>query len=159
MEREIYCKSCGKKLLTYDEKKHVAKYESPAKKCSGCGEWYLDPRCHEIAVEGVPAGLYNVTPHIIMVLIGVLVAYRGCRGFGDSPLETISSGHWILPAVIIIVGLGLLIYGAVQALSIEKGTRRRHYETLRLESEARMMDKNYVELLKKLGYRMMDKRG
>lgn len=52
---EIRCQNCGKKHLTYSQSS-FRKYESPVKKCRKCGFRYADPRCHEIAIEGIPAG-------------------------------------------------------------------------------------------------------
>lgn len=154
MTREIKCGKCGKKLLTYDSDKQVIKYESPVKQCKKCGNRYIDPRCHEIAIEGVPRDTFKVSSYLVMLLMGGFICYRGYVMFNSYQLGTPDSMQWLLPVAILLVGGILFIGGIVEIVSILTGVKKRRFDKLRKESEARMMDQSYVDLLKDLGYRI-----
>ncbi|MDE7121874.1 MAG: hypothetical protein K2O42_06910, partial [Oscillospiraceae bacterium] len=64
---ELRCVSCNKRLLTYDNTS-FRQYKSPVKQCKKCGTYYLDPRCHEIAVEGVPDAEFSVGSQIVLMI-------------------------------------------------------------------------------------------
>lgn len=97
---EIRCKSCGKKLLAYDQASTI-RYKSPVKNCKKCGTRYADPRCHEIAIEGIPKDSFSIPSYVIMMIIGALILYRGIFlfwytsnwGFGFIPMVFTGSFH------------------------------------------------------------------
>lgn len=66
---EIKCESCGKKLLTYTQN-GAKRYESPLKECKKCGTPYADPRCHEIALEGIPKDEFWIAPNVVLMIFG-----------------------------------------------------------------------------------------
>ena len=74
--RTIRCKCCNKILLIYN-KNGFKKYKSPVKVCENCGTKYADPRCHEIAIQGIPYNAYILYPHVLLALYG---AYKLCKG-------------------------------------------------------------------------------
>ncbi|MDE6750465.1 MAG: hypothetical protein K2K21_15615 [Lachnospiraceae bacterium] len=153
---EIRCKNCGKKLLKY-EKSSTRKYKSPVKKCKKCGTKYADPRCHEIALEGIPEDTFNIPIYVIMVIIGALILYRGIHLFGVHQLGVPDAIQWLLPAFFSIIGVAMLIGSIVEIIAIKSGIKAKKYEKLRKESEERLSDKSYVYILQDLGYKVPEK--
>lgn len=66
---EVKCRGCGKKLLTYS-KGSCIRYRSPLKTCRKCGTKYADPRCREIALEGIPGDTFSITSYLVLAIIG-----------------------------------------------------------------------------------------
>ena len=148
---ELKCKGCGKKLLTYSQAS-LRKYESPLKSCPKCGMAYADPRCREIAVEGIPSDTFNIPAYVIMGVFGGLILYRGIHVLGMRQLGTPDQIQWLLPAMLILIGIILVAGGIIEVISITTGVKKRKYERLTEESEKRLADRNYAYTLKELGY-------
>lgn len=153
---EIRCKNCGKKLLKY-EQSSTRKYKSPVKKCKKCGTRYADPRCHEIAIEGIPEDTFNIPLYVIMGIIGALILYRGIHLFGVHQLGVPDEIQWLLPAVFTLIGAAMVIGSIVEIIAIKSGIKAKRYEKLRKESEERLSDKSYVYILQDLGYKVPEK--
>ena len=152
METEIIkCRQCGKTLLKYS-KAHFRKYKSPIKNCPKCGHRYADPRCHEIAIEGIPGDTYSVGAYAILIIIGAFLLYRGIVLFNRQQLGVPEAFQWFLPSVFTVMGVILLVGGIVEIISILTGLKKKRFERLRRESEERLKDKNYAYLLKQMGY-------
>lgn len=150
MAYEVYCKQCNCKLLTYE--KWQKKYKSPIAICKKCGNEYLDPRCHELAIEGIPQEEFKVSKDFILLLVGGLIAWRGYVLFGMHMLGTLASTQWLLPTVILILGIALILVSILDLISILTGLKKRKYEKLLEESQNRIKDDNYVLKLKQIGY-------
>lgn len=153
---EIRCKNCGKKLLKYEQSSSI-KYESPVKKCKKCGTRYADPRCREIAIEGIPEGTFSIPLYVIMGIIGALILYRGIHLFGVHQIGTPDEIQWLLPSVFTILGAAMVIGSIVEIIAIKSGIKAKKYEKLRKESEERLSDKSYVYILQDLGYKVPEK--
>lgn len=153
---EIKCKNCGRKLLTYS-KSSFQKYKSPVKKCKKCGTRYVDPRCHEIAIEVIPADIFNIPTYLILILIGAFILYRGIRLSGMHQLGTSDEMQWLMPTVIVLVGAIMVIGGIVEIITIVTNIKAKRFEKLWLDSERRLEDKNYVYILQGLGYEIPEK--
>jgi len=63
-------------LLTY-RKEGLRKYESLIKQCEQCETQYIDTRCHEIAIEGIPEETFRLSSYVILTLIGGFMLRRG----------------------------------------------------------------------------------
>lgn len=150
---EIRCKNCGKKLLTYEPPSTI-KYESPVKNCKKCGTRYADPRCHEIAIEGIPDDTFNILPHVIIMIIGALILYRGIYLFSVHQINVPDKIQWLLPAFFTILGAVMVIGSIADIIAIKSGIKALKYEKLRKESEERLSDKNYAYILQSLGYKV-----
>lgn len=150
MAYELHCKSCGKKLLKYET--YERKYKCPLEKCKKCGQEYIDPRCHELALEGIPEDEFKVTRCIILFVIGALIAWRGYYLFSVHMLGTPESMQWLLPTAILLLGVAIVVGAIVDSIRILSGSKRRKYESLLEESKARLADEEYVQKLKNLGY-------
>lgn len=150
MAYEIYCKNCNSKLLKYE--KWERKYKSPVSICKKCGKEYLDPRSQELAVTGIPKREFKISKDIVLFIIGGLVTWRGHYLFGMHLLGTPDSVQWVIPAVVLLLGIVMLIASIIDALSIITGLKKRKYEKLLSESKERMNDDSYVTRLKELGY-------
>ncbi|MDD5853933.1 MAG: hypothetical protein PUD03_07575 [Lachnospiraceae bacterium] len=92
----ICCKRCGSKLLSYNEYSKK-RYESPVKRCKKCQAYYLDPRCHEIAVEGIPSDAFSIRSRLIMGLFGAFVLYRGIHLLFRYQIGTPEHMQWLMP--------------------------------------------------------------
>ena len=150
MSVEFKCPSCGKKLFSYEPR--MRKYGEILKKCKKCGGEYLDPRCHELAVEGIPEDEFNYLSYVFMVLLGAFFIWRGIHNLHTYQLGVPSELQWLMPVVFILIG-GACIIGAIAGMiSIKTGLKRRKFERLLEESKRRMKDSSYVYSLKKLGY-------
>jgi len=150
MAYEIYCKNCGRKLLKYE--KYERKYKSPVACCKKCGKEYIDPRCHELAIEGIPEAEFKVTNGIILFIIGVLIAWRGFYLFGMRMLGTPDSMQWLMPSAILLLGLAMIIGAIIDLIRILTGSKKRRYERLLEESKVRISSDEYIWKLKNLGY-------
>ncbi len=153
---EIRCKNCGKKLLTYDQGS-IRRYKSPVKNCKKCGTRYADPRCHEIAIEGIPGDTFYIPSYVIMVIIGALILYRGIYLFGVRQIGVPNGFQWFLPGFFTIAGAVMVIGGIVEIITIKTGRKTLKYEKLRKESEERLSDKSYAYILQDLGYQVPEK--
>lgn len=153
---EIRCKKCGKKLLTYSQSS-IRRYKSPVKNCKRCGTRYADPRCHEIAIEGILEDVFNIPSYVIMVIIGALVLYRGIYLSGMHQLGISDEMQWLLPWFFTAAGAVMMIIGAVEIIAIKSGRKAVKYKKLKEESEARLNDKNYAYILQSLGYMVPEK--
>lgn len=150
MAVEIHCKGCGHKLLKYE--KYERKYKSPIASCKKCGKDYIDPRCHELAIEGIPEGDFKITNDIILLVIGALIAWRGYYLFGLRMLGTPDAMQWVLPTVILLLGIAIILGGIVDFIRIITGIKRRKYEKDLKESKERISNEDYIQKLRDLGY-------
>lgn len=112
----------------------------------------MDPRCHELAVEGIPKEEFKISRDIVLLIIGGLVAWRGYYIFGMHMLGYPDSMQWLVPTVVLLLGIAMLIASVVDAISIITGLKKRKFEKILNESRDRMNDDNYVTKLKELGY-------
>lgn len=146
----LYCSECGKKLLTYDST-NVRKYKSPVKKCKKCGTLYIDPRCHELAIEGIPSDIFSVKSYIILIIFGILLLWRGIYLINQTQLGVPEEVQWLMPSVIIIIGAGFIIGGIAEIISIKTGLKEKKYNRLYTESAERLKDSDYINTLRNLG--------
>lgn len=153
---EIRCQNCGKKLLTYSQSS-FRKYESPVKKCKKCGFRYADPRCHEIAIEGIPADTFHIPSYLLMLVIGGLILARGVYLFGMRQIGISGRMQWLLPSVFVVFGVILTIGAIIEIISIISGRKAQKFDKRRRESEARLRDKGYIYMLQDLGYQIPEK--
>lgn len=153
---EIRCKNCGKKLLKYDQI-YTRKYKSPVKNCKKCGTRYLDPRCCEIAIEGISENVFHISPNVISMIIGALITYRGIYLFRVHQIGTPEEIQWLLPAIFTITGVIIVIVSIVDIIAIKSGRKVLKYEKLMKESEERLRDKSYAYILQGLGYKVPEK--
>ena len=146
----LYCTECGKRLLTYDNTS-FRRYKSPVKKCKKCGNLYIDPRCHELAVEGIPPDIFSVKSYIILIIFGILLLWRGIYLLSQVQLGVPRETQWLMPTVIIIFGAGSVIGGIAEIISIKTGLKEKKYKQLYTKSAERLKDADYVNILRNLG--------
>lgn len=148
---KIICRGCGKHLLTYNQN-GSKKYESPIKVCKNCGTKYFDPRCCEIAIEGIPSDTFSIPSYTISMLIGIFMLYRGIHLFHMHELGMPDELQWLLPSILSIFGAIFTVVGLVEIFIILTGIKRRKFDRLIKDSRKRLEDKNYVYMLKSFGY-------
>lgn len=154
MANIIYCRSCGKKLLTYEA--HERKYGSPIRSCKKCGKEYLDPRYQELAITETPEIKFRLSSLIITLIIGALLTWRGIYLYGMRQLNTPQELQWLLPTIILIFGILFIVGGIGDTILILTGSKQRKYEKLREESHRRLLNADYANRLSELGYPVPD---
>ena len=151
MSIELKCGSCGKKIMSYETRDR--KYGYMIKNCKKCGAKYLDPRYHELAVEGIPEDVFGLPQYLVMLVAGILIGWRGWYLFGVHQLGTPAEIQWLLPSVFLLLGIGLAVGAVIEILRVKTGLMRKKYEKMYEESEQRMRyDREYVMELRRLGY-------
>ncbi len=146
----LYCAKCRKKLMTYDNTS-FKRYKSPVKKCKKCGNLYIDPRCHELAIEGIPSDVFSVKSFIILIIFGVLLLWRGIYLLNQVQLGVPPETQWLMPTVIITFGAVCIIGGIAEIISIKTGLKEKKFNRLYTASKERLKNADYVSILRNLG--------
>ena len=154
MTCEFVCPACGKKLFSYEQ--GTRKYGCMIRECKKCKNKYIDPRYHEMAIEGIPDGVFRIPPYIGIFVIGVLLIWRAIYLFGVRQLGTPDNMQWLLPGLFLVMGIALIIGAIFEIIMIKTGGMAKKYERLYEESVQRMKDKEYTDILRRLGYRIPD---
>ena len=150
MSIKFQCPGCGKTLFSYEPR--YRKYGKIIHECKKCGTSYLDPRYHELAIEGIPGDEFRLFPYIFMFVTGGLIAWRGWHLLKVKQLGVPDAMQWLLPAAFLVLGAVLVIGSIVGVISIKTGLKHRKFEKMLEESKARMMDTRYTDKLRSLGY-------
>lgn len=147
------CPYCGKKFNDYNASSQD--YGSPVRKCRYCKKEYLDERYHEIAIEGYSDKSLNVKNSMKVIPIGlILFVIAG----GMSAYTIYFRGYYMMKGVAAAFGgLIIMIFGIVDAVRIKTGLKARSLENKKEESEKRLRNKEYAQLLSELGYPVPDK--
>ncbi|MDE5764102.1 MAG: hypothetical protein K2I00_03960 [Ruminococcus sp.] len=153
----LYCSECRKKLLKYDNTR-IRKYESPLKKCRKCHTEYIDPRCHELAVEGIPSDVFSISQYIFLIVFGALILWRGFYLLNRVQIGVPSETQWLMPAVIILFGIICTVGGIAEIISVKTGLKTKKYDRLYTESQERLKNPDYVNKLQNLGYEIRVKK-
>ena len=149
--KNVYCSVCKKKIMSYDNTS-AKKYESPLKKCPKCGELYIDPRCHELAAEGMPTSEFSIVSYVILSVFGALIVWRGIYLLDRVQMGVPEETQWIIPVVLMIMGAVFAIGGIVEILLIKTGRKAKKFDRMYEESEERLRSADYVRLLREHGY-------
>lgn len=149
-KKTIICKYCNKKLYTYSQVSFRG-YKSLVKECPKCRNQYIDYRCHELALEGIPQDKFEIKNLIIIFIVGLLIAYRGYYLTGRQQINVLDSMQWILPAYFIFWGAGMVLYAIFDAVRIAMGTKKKHYERMLEDSKKRLEDREYLATLAHFG--------
>ncbi len=153
--KTIYCSNCRKKLLTYDGT-GSKKYESPLKKCPKCGALYIDPRCHELAAEGIPSAEFSICAYIVLAIFGGFIVWRGGHLLKRVQIGVPDEIQWVMPVVLIILGAICVFGGIIEILLIKTGRKSEKFNRLYEESKERLRNAEYVGLLREHGYNVPD---
>lgn len=142
------CPYCGKKFNDYNVSS--CDYGSPIRKCKYCNKPYHDNRYHEIAIEGYSEKSLNPQNSIKVLLLGLV----GALISGGMTFYTIHfRGYYMLKgAAVFFLALIIMIVGIVDFVRVKTGLKRKSLEKKREESENRMKNKEYAQLLSELGY-------
>ena len=126
-------------------------YGSPIRECKACHSEYLDRRFREVAIDGFDprsnyANLYVKGSLFLLALAlvcGVLTYFQ------------YNGGHYSMKVVIagVASALGAIACG-INALRIKLGFQNKNNDKYMAESKARLSDPQYVEKLRKYGYKV-----
>ena len=147
------CPYCGKEIIGFNE--DAWEYGRPVRRCKRCKKKYIDPRYHEIAIDGINPDAYNIRRSVIGMLIGLacvmitalvnlcFVYFNGCYS-----LKLVFAGF---------MGVVLAVILMVDVIRIKTGIKERHLEKLRRESEQRLQQMDYVQELINAGIEVPEK--
>ena len=150
MTYDFICPGCGKKLFSFEQRAVI--YESPLKTCKKCGTAYLDPRCHEMAAEGVPDDSFRISPSVVAMVIGALILWRGIHLAGMQQLGMPDFMQWFLPTVFILFGSGIILWGIFDIIMIKTGKKADKLKKKYDESLERLSNVSYARALAQMGY-------
>ncbi len=150
MSLKFQCPSCGKTLFSYEPR--TRKYGTIIHVCRKCGAEYMDPRYHELAIDGISEDEFRIFPYFFMLVIGGLIGWRGWHLLSVRQLGVPDMMQWLLPVVFLIIGAVLIIGSIIGIISIKTGIKRRKFEKMLEESQARMRDTRYTDKLRSMGY-------
>lgn len=149
---EFRCPSCGKKLFDYYPR--VRKYGKIIRTCKKCRADFLDPRYHEMAIDGILEEEFAMGPYIFMIILGALIAWRGYYLFGVHQLGTPDEVQWLMPTLFMVLGIGFILGAIISIILIKTGVKSKKFDRLYAESKERLRDVNYLKALKNLGYEL-----
>lgn len=92
---------------------------------------YADPRCHEIALDGIPPDTFSVRSNAVFAIIGALILYRGIYLFGKYQLGVPNKMQWMLPSVFVIWGAATAVWGIAEIILIVSGMKKRNLMRLK----------------------------
>ena len=150
MSATFRCPTCNKKLFSYEPR--FRKYGRLTNKCKNCGSVYIDPRFHELALEGIPADEFMLRSYIVLIVFGGLMIWRAIYLLGMRQLGLPDEMQWLMPAVIFIVGFILIIGGLVEIIGIKTGLKAKRFEEMLQQSKDRLKDSQYASQLRSFGY-------
>ncbi len=142
------CPYCGKGLFNYDER--AWEYGSPIRECSSCGEKYIDPRYHEIAVDGIAPDAMSVKKSLMCMAVGLVCALLSAAVMFAT--ISLNGTYSVKMAAICVVGIIVAVFMLFDVIRIKSGAKERSFDTLRRQSEERLADKSYAAELAAAGY-------
>ena len=144
------CPECGKRFIFFDDDQYF--YGSPVRTCKKCGNYYIDKRYHEIAIDGFRSGQLSVTAYGIACAAGAFFIWRGIHLTRYRLIGKTESMARILPVIFIITGAAIVLAGIFEIIMIITGKKADKLDKLKLESEMRLRNKIYAQTLKQEGY-------
>ena len=126
-------------------------YGSPIRECKACRSEYLDRRWREVAIDGFDPRSKNAKFYAkgalfllaIAAICGVLIYFQYAKGYYS--MKIIAAG-----ALSALAGIAC----GINALRIKLGFAAKDNSKHMAESKARLGDPQYVEKLRKYGYKV-----
>lgn len=126
-------------------------YGSPIRECKACRSEYLDRRWREVAIDGFDPRSNNAKVYVkgtlfllaIAAICGILIYFQCAKGYYS--MKIIVAG-----ALSGLVGIAC----GINALRIKFGFANKDNDKYMAESKARLGDPQYVEKLRKYGYKV-----
>ena len=126
-------------------------YGSPIRQCKACRSEYLDRRFREVAIEGFDPRSNNAKFYVkgtlfllaIALVCGVVTYFQYARGYYS--MKVVAAGA--------LSALGAVAC-LIMSIRIKLGFQNKDNEKYMEESKARLSDSQYVEKLRKYGYKI-----
>lgn len=126
-------------------------YGSPVRECKACRCEYLDRRFREVAIDGFDPRSNNAKFYVKGALFLLAIALV-C---GALTYFQYNGGHYSMKVVIAGVASALgAIACVVMSIRIKLGFQNKGNDKYMAESKARLNDPQYVEKLRKYGYKI-----
>ena len=126
-------------------------YGSPIRQCKACRSEYLDRRFREVAIDGFDPRSNNAKFYVkgalfllaIALVCGVVIYFQYARGYYS--MKVVAAGA--------LSALGAVVC-LIMSIRIKLGFQNKDNEKHMAESKARLSDSQYVEKLRKYGYKI-----
>jgi len=126
-------------------------YGSPIRQCKACRSEYLDRRFREVAIDGFDPRSNNAKFYVkgalfllaIALVCGVVIYFQYARGYYS--MKVVAAGA--------LSALGAVAC-LIMSIRIKLGFQNKDNEKYMVESKARLSDSQYVEKLRKYGYKI-----
>jgi len=126
-------------------------YGSPIRQCKACRSEYLDRRFREVAIDGFDPRSNNAKFYVkgtlfllaIALVCGVVIYFQYARGYYS--MKVVAAGA--------LSALGAVAC-LIMSIRIKLGFQNKDNEKYMEESKARLNDSQYVEKLRKYGYKI-----
>ena len=126
-------------------------YDSPIRECKACRSEYLDRRFREVAIDGFDPRSNNVQLYAKVALVllaialvcGIMIYFQYARGFYSVKIIAVGAGS-------VLIGIAC----GINALRIKLGFQAKDNDKYMEESKARLSDPQYIEKLRKYGYKV-----
>ena len=126
-------------------------YGSPIRQCEACRSEYLDRRFREVAIDGFDPRCNNAKFYVkgalfllaIALVCGVVIYFQYARGYYS--MKVVAAGA--------LSALGAVAC-LIMSIRIKLGFQNKDNEKYMEESKARLSDSQYVEKLRKYGYKI-----
>ena len=126
-------------------------YGSPIRQCKACRSEYLDRRFREVAIDGFDPRSNNAKFYVkgallllaIALVCGVVIYFQYARGYYS--MKVVAAGA--------LSALGAVAC-LIMSIRIKLGFQNKDNEKYMEESKARLSDSQYVEKLRKYGYKI-----
>ncbi len=126
-------------------------YGSPIRECQACRAEYLDRRFREVAIDGFDPRASNTKFYTkgalillaIALVCGVMIYFQYAKGYYS--MKIVVAGAFS--------ALGAIACG-INVLRIKLGFQNKDNDKFMAESKARLSDPQYVEKLRKYGYKV-----
>ena len=126
-------------------------YGSPVRECKACRSEYLDRRFREVAIDGFDPRSNNAKFYVkgalfllaIALVCGVVTYFQYARGYYS--MKVVAAGA--------LSALGAVAC-LIMSIRIKLGFQNKDNEKYMEESKARLSDSQYVEKLRKYGYKI-----
>ena len=126
-------------------------YGTPIRDCKACRSEYLDRRWREVAIDGFDPRSNNAQFYVKVALVflaialvcSVMIYFQYAKGFYSTKIIAIGAGSTLL-------GITCLI----MSIRIKLGFQNKDNDKYMAESKARLQDPQYIEKLRKFGYKV-----
>ena len=150
------CPHCGYNYSIH-EPKGSGFYGSKIRTCQRCGKQFIDKEYREIAIEGIrEVDEHRISPATLFSALFFIAFACALVWLFFNDLSLFSSGRTFFSLIGAAISAGIGVFLVVSE-SNEYGERQEYLKQEKINSEKRMQNPQYINLLKELGYEISEK--